>query len=612
MVLRRSKPTIFRPKGLSDTVDSTNTFAGAMQTLANLIPANNTDYNWVCRPAGVEISAYPGFTTPGFVSAALVVGNIEYGMVASGLNGGHDQPYAYNLLTNTFLTVNGITTANTPTSPAATGAWTPPIMCVVGTRIVVTHPGFPGGAIKFGWFDISGYVGVITSACQTFASTAFTSTTNLLQAGVQPGQLVSGPGGLYPAGTTVVSIAMDGLSGVTSQASTAGTTGPVTFTFTGGTKTAPLWGAGDTNIVNLPSTPVSVAQFNGRAFYAVGNGVVFSDSLLACNVTNADQALTFGNGLAVTALGGLPLLSPVTGGIVQAMIAFQGVSGMQQITGDQATSNLAVNLMNVATGTLAPLSIVPTNFGLSFISPEGLRIVEFSGQVSDPIGDHGTGVAVPFIAAVQPSRICSAATADVLRISVQNGELTTQPNQEYWFDITRKVWSGPHTFPASLIQPWGSTFVVHPIDLPGTIWRSDVEVSVGTVYVENGSQLSWRYQTSLMPDNQGMCENSMIETTIMSSLPPGASYTISANDEEGSPIGVVTLVAIGTNTPWGNFLWGAALWGGVQGVMKQRQVEWTDPLVFKQASLSISGLSEASVQLGNNYFRIEELGYLLQ
>lgn len=605
MALRHSQAVTFRPKGLSDTVDATDAFAGAMTTLQNLIPANDTKNAFVPRPGAVNVSRFAGFSSPGFVSASLVVGNIEYGMIASSLNSGKDQPYVYNLLTNTFLTVNGITAANTPTSPASTGAWTPPIMAVVGTRVIVTHPGFPGGAYKFGWFDISSFS--YTGSTTTNGTTLLTSTTNLITSGVQPGETVTKAD--VPAGTTIVSIAANGLSAVMSAAATGSTTSSTTIA--GGTATNPLWGAGDTNINNLPSVPVSVAQFNERAYYACGNGVVFSDSLLPCNRTLASQALTFANGLPVTALGALPLASPITGGVIQAIVAFQGISALQQITGDSATANLATNVLNVATGTLSPLSITNTNFGLAFMSPDGMRIVEFNANVSDPIGHTGDGVTLPFIYAVQPSRICAAATADVIRITTQNS-LNNNAYEEYWFDISLKVWTGPHTFPASLIQPWQNTFVMHPVGLSAGIWRSDAVPNATTSYTENSIALSFTYQTSLMPDNADMCENAMIETAIAIAIPGGYNLTISTLDEYANIIQTASIMVVGSATLWDGFTWGGANWSGNVGAFRQYRVPWPAPIVFKQASLKMSGSCVAGVKLGNSYFRYEKLGYLLQ
>ena len=606
MALRNSQPLTFRAVGLSDAVDGTNAFPGAMQQLVNMIPAQDTQDCWVPRPAAVKLDSFASFTTPGFVSASLVVGNLEYGMISSGLHAGHDQPYVYNILTGTYLTVSGITAANTPASPATSGDWVPPIMAVVGTRIIVCHPGFPGGTIKFGWFDISSFS--YTGSTTTNGTTTLTSASNLLQGGVQPGQTVTKAD--VPAGTTIVSIAANGLSAIMSAAATGGGTTSST-TIAGGTPTAPQWGAGDTNVFNLPSVPVSVVQFNGRAYFAVGNGVAWSDSLAPCNRTNANQAVTFANGLPTTALGALPLSSPITGGIVQAVVAFQGISALQQITGDQATSNLAVNVLNIATGTLAPLSITSTNLGLAFMSPEGLRVITFSGQVSDPIGDGGKGVAIPFLYALHPSRICAAATSDVIRISVDNGYPVVPAQQEYWYDLTRKIWSGPHSFPASLIQPWMNTFIVHPIGIVATTWQSDVQISATTTFTENGTQLQWAHQTVLLPDNQDMCENALIESTVALGLPGGYNLTVTAVDEAGNNLNTVSIQTVGTATIWDSFTWGAALWSGNFNAFQQYRIPWTAPLVYKQASQILQGASTAGVKIGNSYFKYQKLGYLI-
>jgi hypothetical protein len=208
MPIRNAKAVVFRPHGLSDAVDGTNAFSGALAIASNLIPSNDTADSWVPRPAAVQLSAFAGFTTPGFVSASLVVGDIEYGLIASGRNAGKDEPYAYNIRTGAFLTVTGILAANCPTSPPTSGAWTPPILAVVGNRVIVCHPGFAGGAVKFGWFDVSSFTATISTT--TNSTTTLASATNMLQAGVQPGQTISKAD--VPAGTTVVSIATNGLS----------------------------------------------------------------------------------------------------------------------------------------------------------------------------------------------------------------------------------------------------------------------------------------------------------------------------------------------------------------------------------------------------------------
>ena len=616
MPLRKSKPLLIRPKGCSDSVDGTNTFPGAMASLANLVPNPSTDLTWVPRPAAVKLTSFAGFNTPGFVSALLVVGNIAYGMIASAKNANKDEPFAYNLTTGAFETITGVLNANTPTSPATTGDWVPPVMAVVGSRIVVTHPGFAGGSpgFFFGWFDISGFSSAAAITGTTHSTkTIDTLSADVLQAGWNVGMIITDASGDIPANTFITSINAAGTSITISNAATGGHSSNA-LTVVGGTATSPQWGAGNANGFPLLSVPVSVAQMAGRAYYAVGTGVVLSDSGNATQVTNASQALLFDNGVNVTALGPLPLSSPLTGGIVQALIAFQGVTALQVISGDPTTTtNLTVNLAKSGTGTFSPLSIVSYTEGLAFISPEGLRTVDFFARVSNPIGDHGTGISQPFVYAIAPSRTSAASNADTLRMSVQNGFAPSQPNQEWWYDITRKSWGGAHTFPASLIQPWSNTFLMTPVGITASLWQSDPAPSTSSSYTENGNPMGWEYQTITLPDTEDMSMHAIVEATIAANYPPQVQVTIVAMDEMLTVLATVFQAGSGmAGTVWGAFLWGGAPWFGGTGVMKQRLIAWPLPIVFKQGSFQVSGNSLGGLVLGNLYLRYQELGYLLE
>ena len=321
--------------------------------------------------------------------------------------------------------------------------------------MIITGGGLPAGTSVRSTTNF-----VLTEAATLNGTTAVTGLAST--EGVAIGQAVGGEG--IQTGTTVAGVGFQsvtlnlaatgtGTSTITFSGSTitmsanAPASGSFGLTIAGGTMAAPLWGAGDTDRNPLPSVPVGVAQFNGRAYYALGlDGVVFSDSGFACRVSNIPfvQALTTDDGLAVTAVAPLMLSSPlVTTGIVAALLAFEGVSKIQQITGDPETSNLAMNALPVATGTAAPLTITPCELGTAFISPEGLRVVQFNGTISDPIGDAGSGITLPFVYSAVPSRMCAAATAHTIRISTQNGAppppnvppFMPAPQQEWWWDI---------------------------------------------------------------------------------------------------------------------------------------------------------------------------------
>lgn len=539
MPLRRTAPLRYSPQGLSDTLDATDEFQGAMGSLQNLIPDPTTLNIWQCRPASVELTDFTGFTNPGFISASKVVGSYVYGMIASDLNPGYDEPFAFNIVTGMFTAITGITGANVPSSPSPTGAWTPPTMEVVGVKVVITHPGYnPAGGLYFGTIDISN-----------------------------------------PA--------------------------------------APVYAAGNTAPVALPAVPTAVSQFNGRAWFLVNPttgqpAAYFSDALLPNTITNANQILTFGDNVRLTMAAGLPLHTQ-TGGIIQSLIVFKGTTNMFQVTGDYSSSDLASNALNVATGTDAPLSVCPSPKGLYFMAPDGFRLIDFNAQVSDPVGIAGTGITVPFIYANVPSRVAAAYNSGVLRASVQNNAVSGSPNQEFWFHDTRNRWSGPHSFPAGQVQAYKNTFILAAIGVDAKLWQSDPAQSIASTFIENGAQMTFGFQTAMLPDPGQMSEMELTETTIsigfVSGLP---ALTITANDENGAILDTVSLTISGTATQWGAFTWGAAVWQGASFGLTPRQIKWTTPIVFRRLNLRMIGNCAAGVRVGDIFMRYRILGYLQQ
>lgn len=759
MPLRRGAPLTFTGRGLSDSIDATNSAKGAMRSLVNLVPNPTTRGTWVCRPGQVGITTFLGFDNPGFVSGREPVGNIEYGMIASDLNPGFDQPYAYDLANDVFLTVSGIIAANVPASPPATGDWTPPVLARVGSRVVVTHPGFPGGDFKFGWFDVSGFEVVVevdfesgkpflfggfsllgiqpgmaitgavdipagatvknifpnTQSVLDFIATSdgtadlVVADSSLIFTEMWPGKTIAGPGiqdptvivtrggsivtlsrptltsetgtfraignvpsvrpytyegdftlgdatvlnvdpvadlhtgqllsgvNILPSPPTYVKFVTGTTMEMTQEAigtaanaafsaagvvvemtinATADGTGPVKIA--GGTETAPQWGAGDTAINPLPSVPLGVAQMNGRAWFADGpDGIPFSDSLLACVRTNGTQALTVNNSQPVTAIGPLMLSAPLTGGIVQSLVAFQADVSMQQIVGDPATANLTMNLLSVPTGTHAPNTITPTAMGLAFVSPEGLRIIGFDAKVSDPIGQDGDGVVLPFLRVNNPplagsafaSRMTAAASGRTLRIDTP---LTDGTTASYWYDLTRRIWTGPHTGAASLVKTWTDTFLITPADGSAVLLRADDSQQPDSLYVENGLPMQWEWESSLLPDSGEMAENTIIESAFMVALPPGQQVQVNFLNETRVNLDGVAIAGLqieaSLSSPWG----GPIYTGPDTGVIRQRQVPWTVPLIFKQGSVNVRGNSDPGIVVGNFYMRYQILGYLLE
>jgi len=468
-----------------------------------------------------------------------------------------------------------------------------------------------------------------------------TALTNLASTtGVAEGMIVTGP--LFAAGTYVAAIVsstavtlstaalgtavatavvFSGGGTITLSNNANATNKLVTLTISGGTLAAPLWCAGNLNVNPLAQPPTAVAAFNGRAYYAVGNALVFSDILNPTNVTYATQALLL-DSTDITALAGQPLTSQLTGGIVQSLFAFKGADAYYQVTGDAALGNLTVNAIAGSVGTLAPNSICETPDGLAYMAPDGLRIINpESGLCTDPIGAFGSGVTLPFINAINPTRMCAAFGQNTIRITCKNGADPAQPVQEYFFNFQKKHWTGPHTFPYSHIAAYstattmGVGFLGTYDGIPSTLWNHSIVPTTGSTYKENNVPLTWTWETCLLPDNDSLAMNRMVKTTFAMILPTNQTVVVTAYDDSGNTIDTVSIAGpSGAGAPkWGSVTWGAFTWGGgVTGYFRQWRVSWHLPLIFKQSQLSIAGASSPAFAIGNLYMGYQELGYMLE
>lgn len=382
--------------------------------------------------------------------------------------------------------------------------------------------------------------------------------------------------------------------------------------------TTPVWSAGNTSPNALAGIPIAVAQFAGRAWYIVNPAfgqpaAYFSDILLPQTITNGTQILTFGDNVPLTAAFGLPLANQL-GGIIQALMVFKGVQNIYQVTGDFILNTLAVNSLNASTGTLAINSLAHTPQGIVFIAPDGLRLIDFDARVNNPIGEGGAGINVPFLFAAVPSRVSTASSADVIRITVQNNAAPMAPFQEWWFDITRQIWTGPHSIPSDQIAAYNDTFIIAPFGVTGQLWQSDVKQTTSSTFVENGVQLGYTWQTCMLPDTKQMSENSMIETTInMATGQTDTAINIAAYDEGNFAYDSVILSPTTGGSIWNNFNWNQAQWaGGVTNALYPRQPAWHIPIVFRRLSILVNGLSTNTIKVGDMFLRYEQLGYLQQ
>jgi hypothetical protein len=219
-------------------------------------------------------------------------------------------------------------------------------------------------------------------------------------------------------------------------------------------------------------------------------------------------------------------------------------------------------------------------------------MVTMDGTVTDPIGTSGAGVSVPLLNPVYRSRVNAACNGSVLRVSIQNSLLSGTPWQEYWFDLTRKNWSGPHTFPSIMIDGYAKDFIVAPQAAPANLFTSAIQPEGATSFVENGVSLTWVFQTVVLMDNQAMAESEIAEMQIK--VTPGADTTMAVNilTQTGSTIATTTYT-----------------FGAITG-LAARQISFSAPVVYNRMAIQVTGACVAGFQIGDIYVRERILGYM--
>jgi hypothetical protein len=537
MAIRNGQPVRFTPKGVCDAFDATDAFPGACQALQNLVFDQANPELVVSRPGvGTALTAFASFTTPTFVSVQITIGTVVYGMVSTGRNPGNDEPFAYNLLTNTFITISGVTAGNTPTSPSSNPAtaWTPPTMAVVSTKILVTHPGFSGtGTNFFGVIDIT-------------------------------------------------------------------------------TPATPAWSSANLATNPLPGVPTSVANFNNRAYFAFQNVDYFSDVLVPTTRTNASQSVTLGDTTPITAQSGLPVQT-TSSGVTGALIVFKG-SSVWQITGDLATSNLALNYISLTTGCSAPRSVTQVPFGIVFIGVDAPYVLNFLGTLSPlshtPGADGVADVQVPFQSATTPSRIAASFSGNIYRVCVATVVQGVTGTNDYWYDIRRKRWTGPHTFTYDCASEFGNSFIISGSAHGAALYQSQSIPGTTSVYNDAGTNLTSHVRSSSFPKTGHMAQVQVIESTIeLSSSGLSTNYNLTALDGVYNTLNSTFVLTPPAGTFWGSGIWGSFLWASASNIPKVYNIPWSIPLVFQKMSIDVMVTSSQSVSIGTFFARYADTGY---
>lgn len=371
------------------------------------------------------------------------------------------------------------------------------------------------------------------------------------------------------------------------------------------------------NLVANPLTavPSAVANLNNRAYFAVGNTLPYSDVLTnPLTRTNATQQLTVGDSGNITALAGLPIQT-TSSGVLQSLTLFKA-SQIWQVTGDTTSSNLALNYVSLTLGTVSPRSVAQAPQGLYFSDVAGPYIlnlygipapVTFSQDNSDP------DIQQPWLNATEPSRIAACYSGSIYRICIPSVVFGQSGSFDYWFDEHRRRWHGPHTFSYDCASAFGNYFVLTSNANPAQLIKSQSESDTTSVYTDLGTPMIATMFPATLPKVGHMTQKQVVESTQELSASGGnASYSITAQDEQGNALGSVAISVVSAGKVWGGGnLWGdGTKWTNSLNIPRVYNLNWPAPLVFKKISPVITATASANLQIGTHYSRYQDTGYV--
>ena len=373
----------------------------------------------------------------------------------------------------------------------------------------------------------------------------------------------------------------------------------------------PAWDAGDLATNALPSVPTAVVNYRNRAWFACGNDTPYTDVLLPLTRTNSSQVLTIGDTADITAFAGLPIQT-TSSGISAALLIFKGFQ-VWQVTGDAATSDLALNFLSLSVGCAAPRSIAQSPQGVYFAATSGPYIVDPIGNVkavvyapnlSDP------DIVEPFVHATEPTRMAAGYSGGVYRVCLDTVIRGDAGRNDYWFDERRRRWTGPHDFTYDCASQFGNYFVLCSNDNEAELFKSQVTQDSSTVYTDDGATMNTLLKSSTFPKVNRMTQKQVVESTLELAIGGvTTSYAITAQDDQEDTLNS-TQITVAGGAVWGSFVWGdGTLWATSTTRPRVYNVPWTAPLVFKKMAIQVSATAGVEAAIGSFYARYQDCGY---
>ncbi len=374
------------------------------------------------------------------------------------------------------------------------------------------------------------------------------------------------------------------------------------------------WTTNNTATNLLPSVPTAVANYENRAWYVCGNLVYFSDSLSPFTMSLGTQSVTVGDSTHVTGMSGLPMQT-LSSGITAALIIFKA-NQTWMVTGDTATNNLALVFLSLTIGCSSPRSIAQTPIGTIFIGQDAPYILTQSATVEELHAPQNSvaDIRVPFQNAQVPSRIAASFAGNIYRVCLETIIDSAIVTNDYWFDLRRMRWSGPHSFTYDCASQYGENFILSGVGTGAALFSSIASnPTLGSTYLDNGIQIMCSLTSTSLATENVMEYKQIVQSSIdLSSGGSGYVAGFQLLNAFNQVLATAFIGSLSSNITWGNFTWGAALWNSVLLRAYRYDLWWNQPAVSDRIIFTVLTPAGAALMIGKFLSYYQRCGYTLR
>jgi hypothetical protein len=277
-----------------------------------------------------------------------------------------------------------------------------------------------------------------------------------------------------------------------------------------------------------------------------------------------------------------------------------------------------LNYLSLNVGSASARSIVPSPLGTFFSGPDSAYLVTPFGGVTPVSFNEGSNVTPdlrqPFGNVLTPSRVAASFSGNIYRICLPTVVDGVSGTYDYWFDVRKKRWNGPHTFIYDCASSDGEGFFLSGIGSGAKLFNSDTTSDSTSTFLDNGAQYFIDMLSSDFPKKDEMAMKQIVESTIeLSSTGSAVTYSLLAYDDKNNILDTTGVTTYAQGSIWGANLWGdGSKWTATLNRVITYQVYWNKPLVLNKMAIELTTTASSAIAIGTFYVRYQKTGYLLQ